>query len=77
MVRQHPQDQGLVERLARLYTQQGRRGDAINLLDRLGEEQLNAGQTQKAINTIERILAMNPPNATSYEQLIADLRRGL
>jgi tetratricopeptide (TPR) repeat protein len=77
MVRQHPQDQGLVERLARLYTQQGRRSEAVELLDRLGEELLNAGQTQRAITIIERILALNPPNAASYEQLLADLRRNL
>jgi Flp pilus assembly protein TadD len=49
----------------------------VALLDRLGEELLNAGQTQRAITTIEKILALNPPNAASYEQLLADLRRGL
>ncbi len=74
MIRQRPHDPGLVERLARLYAQQNRRQEAINLLDRLGEEQLSAGQTTQAIATIEKILGLNPPNAAGYQQLVADLR---
>ena len=76
MVRQHPQDQGLLERLARLYTQQQRKLEAIAILDRLGEEQINQGQNDKAIATIERILALKPAEADSYRQLLTQLRSG-
>lgn len=77
MVSQRPDDGGLVERLARLYIQQKRRQDAVNLLDRLAEAQLDAGEKTKAAATIEKILQLNPPNATSYQQLLQQVRRGV
>jgi tetratricopeptide (TPR) repeat protein len=74
MVRQRPSDKNLVDRLSRLYLQQKRRAEAIELLDKLGEAQLEANETQAAYATIEKILALNPPNAASYRQLLAQLR---
>lgn len=74
MVRQRPSDKHLVDRLSRLYLQQKRQADAIELLDKLGEAQLEANETKAAYQTIEKILALNPPNAASYRQLLAQLR---
>ena len=74
MVRQRPSDKNLVDRLSRLYLQQKRQSDAIELLDKLGEAQLEANDTKAAYATIEKILALNPPNAASYRQLLAQLR---
>ena len=75
MIERRPDDAGLADRLTRLYIRQGREQEAINLLDKLGEAQLDAGETQKAIETINRILQLNPPNATSYRQLLHRLRQ--
>lgn len=77
MVHQRPTDGNLVDRLSRLYIQQKRIGDAISLLDKLGESQLEAGNTENAVNTIEKILKLNPPNADSYLQLLSQLKRQL
>ncbi len=74
MVRQRPSDKNLVDRLSRLYLQQKRQTEAIELLDKLGEAQLEANERQAAYATIEKILALNPPNAASYRQLLAQLR---
>jgi tetratricopeptide (TPR) repeat protein len=74
MVRQRPSDKNLVDRLSRLYLQQKRRTEAIELLDKLGEAQLEANEVAGAYATIEKILALNPPNAASYRQLLAQLR---
>ena len=74
MVRQRPSDKNLVDRLSRLYLQQKSQADAIELLDKLGEAQLEANETEAAYATIEKILALNPPNAASYRQLLAQLR---
>lgn len=74
MVRQRPSDKNLVDRLSRLYLQQKRQIEAIALLDKLGEAQLEANETKAAYATIEKILALNPPNAASYRQLLAQLR---
>jgi Flp pilus assembly protein TadD len=75
MVNQRPSDANLVERLFRLYVQQKRSQQAIELLDKLGEAQLEAGDTTNAIETIKKILQLNPPNAASYRQLLAQLRQ--
>ena len=74
MVRQRPSDKNLVDRLSRLYLQQKRTAEAIELLDKLGEAQLEANETKAAYETIEKILALKPPNAASYRQLLAQLR---
>lgn len=70
MVGRRPGDAGLVNRLVRLYVQQKKPDKAVAALDKLGEEQLNAGETQSAIRTIENILKLKPPNAISYKQLL-------
>ena len=75
MNRQRPNDVGLVERLARLYGQQNRVQDAIELYDKLGDEQVAAGETEKAIKTIEKIVAFNPPAVAQYNQLLQELRQ--
>lgn len=74
MVRQRPSDKNLVDRLSRLYLQQKRKEKAIELLDKLGEAQLEANETKAAYKTIEKILTLNPPNAASYQQLLAQLQ---
>lgn len=75
MVGQRPSDANLVDRLSRLYLQQKRHQDAIELLDRLGEAQLNAGNNAGAVKTIEKIVQLKPPNVVSYEQLLTQLRQ--
>lgn len=75
MVSQRPSDPNLVDRLSRLYLQQKRRQAAIDLLDKLGEAQLEAGDNKGAVNTIEKIVTLNPPNVASYEQLVEQLRQ--
>lgn len=74
MVQQRPGDANLVDRLSRLYLQQKRQKEAIALLDRLGEAQLDAGDNEGAAATIQKILKLNPPNAKSYQQVLARLQ---
>ena len=74
MVRRHPAQPGLAQRLVRLYVAQKRLDEAITLLVELGESLLEAGETQQAIATIEQIIALNPPNLVSYQQLLKQLR---
>jgi tetratricopeptide (TPR) repeat protein len=75
MVEQRPSDPNLVDRLCRLYMQQSRNEDAVFLLDRLGEMQLEAGDIAGAVKTISKILQFNPSNAANYEQLLVQLRQ--
>lgn len=74
MVHQRPGDANLVDRLSRLYLQKKMYKEAIEILDKLGEAQLDAGDTEGAAQTIEKILQLNPPNAKSYQHLLNQLR---
>ena len=73
----HPQESGLVMRLARLYQDSGRRAEAITQYDRLGELQLQAGQTAQAAATLRTILALKPDDPDAYHQLLNELQRSL
>ncbi|MCI0393397.1 MAG: tetratricopeptide repeat protein [Chloroflexi bacterium] len=77
MVERRPADAGLIDRLAHLYIHQKRVKDAVNLLDKLGEAQLDAGQTRQAAVTIQKIIKLNPPNVTSYRQLLQRMQQDL
>ncbi len=59
--------------LANVYARAGRQEEAIHLLDSLAERLLNEGDREGAIATINRILALNPPNAEQYRQILATL----
>lgn len=73
LVQQRPFDANLAERLYRLYVQRKQRQAAIDLLDSLGEAQLEAGDAEGAIKTLERIIKLNPPDKASYQQLLQQL----
>lgn len=75
MVSRRPADAQLVERLSRLYIQQKKIAEAVEILDKLGEAQLDAGETKGAAETIEKILALKPPNASNYRQLLSQLKQ--
>lgn len=77
LVREHPGKPVLHARLAEAYRAAGRTADAIAQYDALGEIQLDAGQTEAAIRTIEKIIALNPPDVEGYKELLRNLKAGL
>lgn len=74
MNRRHPTQSGLAQRLARLLLAQKRKDEAIKVLDQLGEAQLEAGENEKAIATLEQIVRLEPSNTASYRELLKQLR---
>ncbi|MFW6097805.1 MAG: tetratricopeptide repeat protein, partial [Chloroflexota bacterium] len=74
MNRRHPTQSGLAQRLARLLLAQKRKDEAIEVLDQLGEAQLEAGENEKAIATLEQIVRLGPSNTASYRELLKQLR---
>jgi tetratricopeptide (TPR) repeat protein len=76
MIDQRPTDAGLVDRMVRLQIHQGEKVQAIRLLDQLGESQLEAGDTEGAIATIEKLLTLQPDEELKYLQLLYSLREG-
>jgi len=74
MAREHPGRQALHARLAEAYKAAGRTADAIAQYDALGEIQLDAGQRDDAIRSIQAIVDLNPPDAEGYEDLLKNLK---
>lgn len=76
VLRDHPDDIGMLSRLARLYQETGRKADAIAQLDAIGELQLQAGNRAESIKTIQAIIAMSPDNVAEYQAVLAQLQSG-
>jgi tetratricopeptide (TPR) repeat protein len=74
MVNEDPKQPILRRVLAELYRQAGRHPDAVTQLNEVGELLLTAGDKEGAIQTIEAIIAMNPPNVGVYTKLLAKVR---
>ena len=60
-------------RIAQLYLNMGKRDQALQHLDILGDLQLEAGHREGAIRTIEAILALHPPNEAAYADLYREM----
>lgn len=76
LAREHPGKQALHARLAEAYRAAGRTADAIAQYDALGEIQLDAGRVQDAIQTIQAIVDLNPPDVEGYRELLENLKAG-
>ena len=73
LIKVHDRDPGLRSRLSAIYKQLGRKNDAIEQLDILGELQLEEGLNDEACNTIRQIIALEPDNLDDYQQLLGRL----
>lgn len=74
LVRDYPDHIPFRQRLADVFRQIGRREAAVAQLDKLGDMLLESGDLPGAIQAIEAILALNPPNKEQYRQLLEQLR---
>ena len=73
MVNEHPDNIPVRRRLADAYRQTGQLAEAILQLDSIGEMLLEAGDRAGAIQTIETIIALSPPNKAEYITLLRQL----
>ncbi len=74
LIKEH-EDQPLLKRaLAARLQHAGRMEEAISILDLLGENLVQAGDKQGALEVINQIVLMNPPNVQEYRQLLTQLQ---
>lgn len=73
LVKNYPNDTGLRLRMASVYTRLGRKREAIEQLDALGELQLEAGLHKEAANTIRQIISLGPDHVEDYKKLLSQL----
>jgi tetratricopeptide (TPR) repeat protein len=76
LVREHPEQEMLKRTLAALLARMGRMKEAIPMLDALGESLLEKGDKSGAMEVINQIVLMNPPNVEDYRQLLNQMRSG-
>ena len=72
-VRERPDDIPLRTRLAQVHLDAGNVKQALEHLDTLGNLLLEAGRRADAMATIRAIIALQPPNAADYQQLLDEL----
>jgi len=77
LVRDHPALPELKRTQAALLHRSGRAGEAIALLDALGDVLMQSGDRQGAMEVINQIVLMNPPNLEDYRTLLTQMRTGL
>ncbi|MFP4343378.1 MAG: tetratricopeptide repeat protein [Anaerolineales bacterium] len=73
LVQEEPDSIPLRYRAAQLCLNVGRREEALEHLDVLGDLQLEAGKKADALKTIEAIIALKPPSAEAYTSLYKEL----
>ncbi len=74
LVGERPQEVLLRSYLAEEYRQAEKITEAVEQLDALGEMLLNKGDRDGAVQAIEAIVAMSPPNVKDYMTLLAKIR---
>jgi len=73
LVEEHPNVTMLRRGLAEQLYRAGRVSDAVTHLDAVGDRLMETGDKTGVAEVIRQILAMNPPNAEDYRNLLAQL----
>jgi tetratricopeptide (TPR) repeat protein len=73
LVEEQPASIPLRFRAAQLNLKAGKRDEALQHLDVLGDLQLESGQEKAALKTIKTIISLEPPNAEAYVELYEEL----
>ncbi len=74
LVKEHDDQPVLKRALAAQLQRNGRMDEAIPILDALGETLMESGDRQGAMEVINQIVLMNPPNVGEYRQLLDQMR---
>jgi tetratricopeptide (TPR) repeat protein len=77
LVKENPKQAILRRALAELYRQADRIPAAVTQLDALGNLLLTAGDREGAIQALEMIISLNPPNGQDYQVLLVKVKSEL
>jgi tetratricopeptide (TPR) repeat protein len=76
LLEEHSEQVILQRALAEQLYKAGRTSEAIAQLDAVGDRLMEADDKAGVAEVVQRILAMDPPNAEDYRQLLAQLQAG-
>ncbi|MBI5842766.1 MAG: tetratricopeptide repeat protein [Chloroflexi bacterium] len=74
LVKEHDNQLLLKRALAEQLHRSGRTQEAVSQLDALGETLMEAGRKKEALEVINQIVLMNPPNVEDYRQLLFQMQ---
>jgi len=74
LLKDHSEQPLLKRALAAQLHHSGRTDEAISLLDTLGETLMRSNNKQQALEVINQIVLMNPPNVNEYRQLLTQMQ---
>jgi tetratricopeptide (TPR) repeat protein len=74
LIDENPERIFLRRKKADLYKAHGRKQDAIEELDAIGEVLFNAGDREGAADIIEEVLSLDPPHKEEYQELLDKLK---
>ena len=73
LIKEHPDHLDIRRRLMEALIRYGHTSKAIQQMDKLADQLLDSGDKRGAIEMVEAIIAMNPPNANQYRQLLQQI----
>jgi len=71
---ENPRKMDVRKNLAAFYQGQGQKQKAVAELDALGDMLLDGGDTRGAVQVVEDIISLNPPNIEDYQKLLSQLK---
>jgi tetratricopeptide (TPR) repeat protein len=74
LIKEYPKEVFLRQALAEEYRQAGRPADAVSQYDEMSVTLLDAGDRNGALQAIEAIIAMNPPNIQEYQIALEEIK---
>ncbi len=76
LVSEFPNSVPVRRRMVDLYRHLGRNEEAVTQLDAIGKILLGAGDRASAIQTLEMIVSINPPDKAEYQKILNQIRQG-
>ncbi len=75
LLEDYPDKSNLRRRLANVFLKASRTAEAISQLDALADAYHEAGEIRNAIQVVEEIIQLNPPDRDQFEAVLKDLRK--
>lgn len=74
LIKEYPDQTDIRKRLMDAFIRYGHTSKAIQQMDKLADQLLDKGEKWEAIEMVEAIIAMNPPNSNQYKLLLQQIK---
>jgi tetratricopeptide (TPR) repeat protein len=74
LINEYPEQTDIRKRLMEAFIRYGHTSKAIQQMDKLADQLLDKGEKWEAIEMVEAIIAMNPPNSNQYKLLLQQIK---